>query len=129
MVAAIVEEGSKSRYQSETGEYRPVSGLCYGLCSGYRPPLRYPIFPIRTYRSVFRTMREWSDYLVVLTVALVVRLLLVVGVRASKKGIVKIENANEMMKREGIGTRPFLFDLNELVAATDNFSAPNLLGR
>ncbi|GFZ18941.1 hypothetical protein Acr_27g0006800 [Actinidia rufa] len=43
-------------------------------------------------------------------------------------GKVDRENAVDMMRREGIDPRPNLFDLDELVAATDNFSTSNLLG-
>ncbi|XP_057491559.1 cysteine-rich receptor-like protein kinase 19 [Actinidia eriantha] len=74
-----------------------------------------------------------NDLKVMISIGAVVAFLLIVGLllasrMAMKRGNVDRENAEDMMRREGIDTRPNLFNLDELVAATDNFSNSNLLG-
>ncbi|KAA8530585.1 hypothetical protein F0562_005294 [Nyssa sinensis] len=68
----------------------------------------------------------------VLTVILVIGVLWVVVAKARKRGKVKTDssgNAEEMWKKECIGTRPFLYDLDQLAVATNQFSPSNRLGR
>ncbi|PSR87823.1 Cysteine-rich receptor-like protein kinase [Actinidia chinensis var. chinensis] len=74
-----------------------------------------------------------NDLKIMISIGAVVAFLLIVGLllasrMAMKRGKVDRENVVDMMRREGIDTRPNLFDLDELVAATDNFSTSNLLG-
>ncbi|KAA8530586.1 hypothetical protein F0562_005295 [Nyssa sinensis] len=72
----------------------------------------------------------------VVTVILVFGVLWAVITKARNRGKVTTdssengdENAEEMMKKEGIGMRPFLYDLDQLVVATNQFSPSHRLGR
>ncbi|CAK9169846.1 unnamed protein product, partial [Ilex paraguariensis] len=74
------------------------------------------------------------------SVGVVTTVILAVGIlvmKARKRGMRmdpksrgnEIEEAEELMKRGGVGMRKFMYDLHQLVVATDNFSTSNRLGR